>query len=134
MYWLNWWRTLTRLASNRAIWLVASVCWMALLFWLSSSPDAQGGGWLLGLFPYADKVIHAVAYGILALLLYGATRRTWLAVLLTSLYGITDEIHQHFVPGRSADGFDWLADTVGATLAVLLLGLFVRFLTQRRRP
>jgi len=36
------------------------------------------------------------------------------SLLSAAFYGMTDEIHQYFVPGRSADPWDWLADTVGA--------------------
>lgn len=39
-----------------------------------------------------------------------------LAVAIASLYGITDEIHQIFVPGRFCDPLDWMTDTAGALL------------------
>lgn len=42
------------------------------------------------------------------------------AVACASLYGATDEIHQLFVPGRSADPADWLTDTCGALLGSVL--------------
>lgn len=38
----------------------------------------------------------------------------WIAVLLTSFFGATDEYHQLFTPGRSTDILDWGADTIGA--------------------
>lgn len=44
--------------------------------------------------------------------------RTLLAVGFASLYGATDEVHQYFVPERSSDVLDWIADTVGALAAV----------------
>jgi VanZ family protein len=37
-----------------------------------------------------------------------------LAVVLASAYGVTDELHQAFVPGRVPDPADWLVDTAGA--------------------
>jgi VanZ family protein len=43
-----------------------------------------------------------------------------LAALAISLFGAADEWHQQFVPGRSADRADWLADTVGAALGITL--------------
>lgn len=67
---------------------------------------------------------------MLGALLYLATGRAWLAVLLASLYGVSDEVHQAFVPGRSADLLDWLADTAGAAVAVSL----VRLWAGRRSP
>ena len=77
----------------------------------------------------SDKVLHAVAYGILSLLCYRAFR--WaagpavarqavvLAIVMASLYGITDEVHQSFVPLRDSSWLDWLADTIGAGIATM---------------
>ena len=98
---------------------------MGLIFWLSSSPDAQGAV----LRPPFDKLAHAGAFGLLALFFRFATGRALLSVLLASLYGLSDELHQAGVPGRDADGLDWVADTVGACTAVGI----VWFLTRRRR-
>ena len=50
-------------------------------------------------------------------------------MLAIALYGLMDEVHQAFTPGRIADPLDWLADVVGA-LAVAALVL----LWHRRRP
>lgn len=49
-----------------------------------------------------------------------------LAVALASLYGVTDELHQLFVPGRSSDPADWLVDTCGSLVGALLLCAFCR--------
>jgi VanZ family protein len=79
-----------------------------------------------------DKVLHAVEFGILVLLCYRAFR--WaagpavarqavvLAIVTASVYGLTDEVHQALVPLRDASWQDWLADTVGATLAAVGIG------------
>lgn len=74
-----------------------------------------------------DKLLHAVEYGILCALLLRALRNyelglsgrnvIILAVVLSVLYGVSDEIHQFFVPGRSCSVFDLLADFVGAAIA-----------------
>ncbi len=78
--------------------------------------------------PGWDKVLHAVAYGILAGLsiraFHGGLGRlapwpTVFALLLTIAYGLLDEIHQSRVAGRDASMLDWLADVVGAGLVVL---------------
>jgi len=53
----------------------------------------------------------------------------WLAVLTVSAFGVTDEWHQSFVPGRDCDVFDWLSDTLGAALAVTL---YVKWAWYRR--
>ena len=48
-----------------------------------------------------------------------------LAVAFASLYGVTDELHQIFVPGRSCDPLDWLVDTIAALIAALLTTAFL---------
>lgn len=117
----------------RWLWWGLAALWAGLIFWLSASPDARGGvAWLS--FPYADKVAHGVAFGVLAVLIYLAWRRPWWVVTLASLYGVSDEVHQFFVPGRSADVTDWLADTLGALVAVLVVKYsLVRYLTRSHR-
>jgi VanZ family protein len=49
--------------------------------------------------------------------------------VITILYGAFDEIHQAFVPGRTPDKYDLLADSVGAVVAIVV----VWFVTRRRR-
>ena len=115
---------MTRLIRSLA--LLLAFLWMAVLYYLSDQPSLPAPE----LFPHQDKFIHATAYAILAALLLlcmplrtpGFTRRQALtATLLASLYGLSDEFHQSFVPGRDADAFDWLADTSGALISTLLL-------------
>ena len=96
--------------------------WAALIFFLSSRHTLPP---LFDAVPQSDKMVHAGVYAVLAaLLLRGARwpvqRRAWWAALVTSVYGVTDELHQYFVPGRSCDVFDWVADTTGACLCVAL--------------
>jgi VanZ family protein len=75
-----------------------------------------------------DKILHGLAYAALgALLVPGlrvagcSPRRAFLlAVVIGSLYGGTDEFHQSFVPGRTADVLDWVADTLGVALGASL--------------
>jgi VanZ family protein len=103
-----------------------AVAQMTAIFVLSSQqslPNLPGG--------LTDYSGHFIGYALLATLLIralaGATwrgvtaRAGWLAVLGASAYGVTDEIHQVFVPGRSATVEDWVADTLGAVTGVLLV-------------
>ena len=57
-----------------------------------------------------------------------------LAVLLASLYGITDEFHQHFVAMRTPDIADWVLDTIGATAGALAVGAFAKYWALRGIP
>ncbi|MCA9836043.1 MAG: VanZ family protein [Trueperaceae bacterium] len=109
----------TKLSPKFIYWALACA-WMLVLFYFSSQSES-GALSLLSLVPFGDKLIHASVFGILAFFLYMATDNPRLAVTLTVLYGLSDEFHQHFVPGRQVDVFDWLADTVGAIAVVLLL-------------
>ena len=110
----------------RSLALLSAFLWMAALYYLSDQPSLPAPQ----LFPHQDKLMHATAYAILAALLLlsmplrtaGFTRHQALtATALASLYGISDEFHQSFVPGRDADVFDWLADSSGALISTLLL-------------
>lgn len=97
--------------------------YMAAIFIVSAQPDPP--------MPQAvsDKSLHVVAYGGLAVLVCRAlsrgfparvTRRTALATLLIVIgYGVTDELHQWTVPGRSADVYDLIADALGAALGLI---------------
>ena len=80
---------------------------------------------------FSDKVLHAVEYAGLGGLCYRAFR--WgvsgqvssyallFAIVTASLYGMTDEMHQLFVPLRESSWQDWLADTIGAVIGALSL-------------
>lgn len=85
----------------------------------------------------SDKIHHLVAYFILSVLLYLTliyqrksktlfTNAPSATILLASIYGALDEIHQIFVPGRFADILDWLADFAGTLLGVLLISYLIR--------
>ncbi len=106
--------------------LLPALLWAGLIFYMSSmSEPPQPKFWLP---PHADKIVHAGLYAILAGLLYPplrlrgirATRAAIIALILASLYGITDELHQSRIDNRHADIWDWAADTIGATSVFLV--------------
>lgn len=112
-----WWNRLS---------MFLALAWMALLFLLSHQPALPTPQ----LFAHQDKLFHAVAYGVLGALLLAAQRapasgyrrqQVLLGTAIASLYGISDEFHQYFIPGRQTDVLDWLADTLGALTAASLL-------------
>src|SRR5262245_47385465 len=100
-----------------SLWL-PPLCLMAVIFAFSAQsnpvPVVTAHVW--------DKLLHAVEYGTLAALVARALLGEGLtmapailgAALIASAYGATDEYHQSFVPERSSDVTDWMADTVGA--------------------
>ncbi|MBI5286635.1 MAG: VanZ family protein [Deltaproteobacteria bacterium] len=99
--------------------------YMALIFYLSSQPLEE---LKLPEIWNIDKLLHVVEYGLLGFLWFRAlkvsfestTNLYWLAFVLTLLYGISDEIHQIFVPNRSSSIFDAIADGIGGWLGVWL--------------
>jgi VanZ family protein len=115
-------------------WLpVAALC--AVIFIQSAyPPPGQIPAW-----PHVDKLLHLCVYGLLGVLICRAlstigplNANNWrllaCAVVMTTLYGLSDEWHQSFVPGRNASAADLLADFVGALAgSVVGLALLLRF-------
>ena len=97
--------------------------YLALIFTLSAQPGLH----VPGTFEYRDKLAHILEYGGLGWLVHRAAIHSWPAassvrrVLLTivamSAVGACDEKFQAAIPGRDSSVYDWLADTVGASLA-----------------
>jgi VanZ family protein len=99
---------------------------MAAIFTLSSFPKLPSlpGG-------LTNHTGHFIGYALLAALVVrglagaqwqGVTSSTaWRSVLFSSLYGVSDEYHQSFVPGRTSTVDDWVADTAGAMFAALVI-------------
>jgi len=96
-----------------------SLLYMAAIFFLSAQSDLP--------LPYTvsrlDFFLHMAEYALLGLVLSwslvnsGVTRRLVLYVFLVGLfYGMTDELHQYFVPGRTASLLDLTADGLGSLL------------------
>ena len=103
-------------------WLPVAI-YMLAIFVVSAQPDPQVPDGV------SDKRLHAIAYAGLAILMFRALTRQRLAsmtreaiviaFILTTGYAATDEIHQWFVPGRTADVYDFLADMIGASVGLL---------------
>ena len=95
-----------------------AVSWAFVIFVLSALPNLRGAP----SFPFSDKIAHVILYaGLGAALAWGWARSpqtvSHVALLIAgALYGITDEWHQMYVPGRTPDLADWIADVVGVLL------------------
>lgn len=111
--------------------------WLALIFALSSRssfPQPRSG-----FGEPSSVVVHLILYGVLAVLLFRALTvnraARWstvaIVVAFATLYGISDELHQSFVPGRSATVLDVVVDGIGAALAACAC---LARQTARRRP
>lgn len=98
---------------------------MVMIFFLSHQP---GDFVPLPQFPGLDKSAHILVYGCLAAsILYflqsfpafaeNRTLTVIITVLFCLLYGVSDEYHQSFIPGRFVSIWDVAADGFGALLA-----------------
>ena len=99
--------------------------WMVLIYVLSAQSTLPS--------PHDDVLrhlvsssAHAFVFGVLAVLwlrVVGKGRWSWAVALgLTMLYAVSDEVHQTFVPGRVADPWDLFCDGLGAAVMLLALG------------
>ena len=101
-----------------AIWVMSSMSSDAIV----ELPDSKWDGFI-------KESLHLVEFGILYLLLALAllTMRELngtinvILILISCLYGLTDEIHQSFVPYRSATLIDLVKDCVGVLFASWIL-------------
>lgn len=115
---------------------IGLIAYCGLIYWLSDQPSLP----VPMLFPHQDKLHHAIAYSIMAVLawrnLKPIIKRPYLLILMSvffcSFYGLSDEWHQSFIKGRQADIVDWLADTVGALLATLVLYGFLSYYLKNK--
>ena len=92
-------------------------------------------------FEFSDKVLHFCAYAVLGLLFYRAYQTLriksdprmliLISIASASLYGISDEIHQYFVPFRDASIWDAVANTLGAICGVYLYHKWADYRGQR---
>lgn len=112
---------------------IPATAWMVIIFIGSSimftdSPSP---------FTYADKCVHFIEYGILGFLLYFAqyaknpdsssVMRIFLSTVMAGLYGLTDEIHQFYVPTREFSFYDLASDMAGA-----LFFSWIAYLCQKK--
>ena len=137
------------------LWILV-IFWMGLIFYFSSfngiESTEQSQGFLyrtirnsdnkddliLKLDPIIRKVAHCAIYSVLSILVYlllkeynlDSKKLILFTFLICILYSISDEIHQLFVSGRSAEIRDVIIDGIGITIGILVLkikdGLFLK--------
>jgi VanZ family protein len=99
------------------LWAPVAV-WAAVIFAFSSVPDLGTG---LGTWDLVlRKIAHAAEFAVLGALLLRAIAVERAALALGIAYAVSDELHQHFVPGRVGSVYDVLIDSVGVGLGVAL--------------
>ncbi len=105
---------------------VPAILWAVVILALTSFPNPDT---VVPSVPAGtDKLVHAALYGVFGLLVWRALAATVVvtprvlaaAAAAIASFGALDEIKQRYVPGRGAEVADWLADTAGATAALLI--------------
>lgn len=116
---------------RRRLLIGLAVCWMVVIFLLSAQTTLQIPHRLF----HQDKALHALLFGVLGflwalLVMRDAAAPTLGHVLVVTLlvmgYGGLDEYHQSFVPGRTPDILDLVADTIGGLLSSMLALILLR--------
>ncbi|NLB42842.1 MAG: VanZ family protein [Clostridiales bacterium] len=136
---------------RKLLWIFP-ISWMGVIFYFSHQPgleSAHVSGWMtrivdsiahifnintsdVDLHLLVRKGAHLTEYAILGILLFVAlcfTRRrllssTIIAFIIGAVYGVLDEFHQYYIPGRSCQISDMMIDASGVLLAVLLCSLY----------
>ncbi|MGM7721833.1 VanZ family protein [Metabacillus sp. Hm71] len=101
--------------------------YMALIWILSSNPADAIVKTPFSFDALLKESLHLIEFAILYWLLVFAfmahhkwsERASLAAAIIAILYGLTDEIHQSFVPSRSATVIDFIKDTIGVTVSYL---------------
>jgi len=104
------------------------IVWASVIFTFSANPTTQTSEIHWQDF-VVKKTAHMIFYAILAILLYRALKESnlqkekagWLSIFSCFFYGLTDEFHQSFTPGREPRLRDVIFDTIGSALAIYFI-------------
>jgi VanZ family protein len=146
-------------AARVFVWRLLTIAWSVNMFWMSTErfSGVHSESILRVVLRLLDfsvppstldlinstlrKVAHVTEYAILGLLVYRSLGNrvrsfsplrvgTW-CILSASVYSLTDELHQAFVPGRHASLVDCGIDTLGAAVAMLMVFASSAFFKRR---
>lgn len=143
--------------NKKWIYLILLIFWCCFIFKLTSSPVATSSNTssfisvVLNHFAASNKIslalvqdidfiirkiAHLTLFGILGVLFYLTIQRLKYAPIiswiLSTVYGLIDEIHQSFVPNRTPLLKDVFIDSLGSALMIILF-IFVRIYVNARR-
>ncbi len=128
------------------VWVIFEFVLIFILLRMPGS-DIQGTSWmsLILNLPYADKVVHMGLFGSLALSIFfhfeqylnisfRSIRTKAVTLIACILYGIGMEFYQkYFVPSRSLDVIDMIADAMGALLALPFFNLVKYYIQPKAK-
>jgi len=118
---------------KKFLYIPLGLYWL-LIFILTSIPGRS----IPKIIAVSDKIKHLAAYFVLAFLLnftlliqnkypLSAKKAAIFTFLITLLYGLFDEIHQLFIPGRFFDWWDFVADLIGSLLGIVLVKIILYY-------
>ena len=114
--------------------------WAAVIFALSARPTPVTFEIHLQDF-LVKKSLHVLFFGSLATLLYRALKVSgirkikagYTSIVITAIYGVTDELHQSLTPGRMPRAYDVFFDTIGAVFAIYIIWKYIPKAPKRLR-
>lgn len=125
-------------------WALVIIC-MAVIFSLSAQTAGESSevsGWLIFIMKlnvsqdFIRTVAHFLEYAGLAVLIFNALyqtfgyQRPFIALIISSLYAVSDEIHQLFVEGRAFQISDIAVDSLGAASGITVLILLIKLVSK----
>ena len=141
---------------RRKIFLVLSILWMCVIFYMSNQPatiSSNHSGNVINIIssiPFIGSLMdylmsinigefivrkgaHMFSYCLLSILLFMSVyenniKKSYIISFIgTFLYACTDEFHQLFIPGRSGEFRDVMIDSLGGTIGLILIGFIARY-------
>ena len=116
-----------KLLNSRVLLPLGFFIFISFIIYLADTADYNFAFRLIGHIPYGDKLMHGILYGIMALLLnYGLNYKSFktlqVGAVIVLTFAILEEISQYWIPSRTFDLGDLLADVIG-----VVLFSFIRF-------
>jgi VanZ family protein len=115
--------------------IVTQLPWIAIMTAVTIQSSFAGIRIPAGI-QFSDKILHFIVFGILGWFLARGLYYSRIKILKTHfviaaciiglIFAFSDELHQSFVPGRSAEFLDWTADGLGIFVFSILYYLFSR--------
>jgi len=118
-----------RYVNLRVILPLSFFLFIAFIIYLADTADYNFAFRMIGDIPYGDKLMHGLLYGVMALLLnYGLNFKSkkvfgfnmQVGALIVLAFATIEEISQYWIPSRTFDLVDLLADFVGVILFSLI--------------
>jgi VanZ family protein len=122
--------------------MLPSVVWSLIILWIICMPGSTIPKVPFVNIPHFDKLVHAAIFAVFAFLLnFGLYRQEnpflkkhhyTISLIIGVIYGLgTEWIQLNFIPGRSGEFFDWVADIAGTISGILMFHLTRNFATAR---